>query len=88
MGLLQATISRVWRAFACIPHRGERWFADLTARKLRHGVHRSLRELNAHIRDWLAHWNEDPHPFIWTKTTDQILETIAGYCNHIADSRH
>lgn len=66
----------------------ERWFAELTARKLRRGVHRSVRELNADIRDWLAHWNEDPRPFVWTKTTDQILETIAAYCNRITDSGH
>jgi transposase len=66
----------------------ERWFAELTARKLRRGVHRSTRELNADIRDWLAHWNEDPRPFIWTKTSDQILETIASYCNRITDSEH
>lgn len=66
----------------------ERWFAELTARKLRRGVHRSVRELGADIHDWLAHGNEDPRPFIWTKTTDQILETIAGYCNRITDSGH
>ena len=66
----------------------ERWFAELTARKPRRGVHRSVRELGADIRDWLAHWNEDQRPFIWTKTTYQILETIAGYCNRISDSGH
>ena len=66
----------------------ERWFAELTARKPHRGVHRSVRELGADIRDWLAHWNEDQRPFIWTKTTDQILETIAGYCNRISDSGH
>jgi len=66
----------------------ERWFAELTARKLRRGVHRSVRELNADIRDWLAHWNENPRPFVWTKTSDEILETIACYCNRITDSGH
>jgi len=66
----------------------ERWFAELTARKLRRGVHRSVRELNADIRDWLAHWNEDPRPYVWTKSSDEILETIAGYCNRITDSGH
>ena len=66
----------------------ERWFAVLTARTPRRGVHRSGRELGADIRDWLAHWNEDPRPFIWTKTSDQILETIAGSSNRITDSEH
>jgi transposase len=66
----------------------ERWFAELTARKLRRGVHRSVRELNSDIRDWLAHWNEDPRPYIWTKSSDEILETIASYCNRITDSGH
>jgi transposase len=66
----------------------ERWFAELTARQPRRRVQRSVRELNADIRDWLAHWNEDPRPFIWTKTTDQIPQTIAGYCNRITDPEH
>jgi len=64
----------------------ERWFAELTARQLRRGAHGSVGELGADIRDWLAHRNEDPRPFTWTKTTDQILETIAGYCNRSTDS--
>jgi transposase len=66
----------------------ERWFAELTARKLRRGAHRSTRELNRDIRDWLAHWNEDPRPFVWTKSSEEILETIASYCNRITDSGH
>jgi len=66
----------------------ERWFAELTARKLRRGAHRSVRALNADIRDWLAHWNEDPRPYVWTKSSDEILETLACYCNRISDSGH
>ena len=66
----------------------ERWFAELTARKLRRGAHRSVRELNADIRDWLEHWNEDPRPYVWTKTSHEILETLACYCNRISGSGH
>ncbi len=66
----------------------ERWFAELTARKLRRGVHRSVRALNADIRDWIATWNEDPKPYVWTKTADEILDNLAGYCNTINDSGH
>jgi transposase len=66
----------------------ERWFGELTARKIKRGAHRSARELNADIRDWLQHWNEDPKPYVWTKTADQILDTLAAYCNRITDSGH
>jgi transposase len=66
----------------------ERWFAELTTKKLRRGTHRSVRQLNADIRAWIDTWNDDPKPFIWTKTADQILESISRYCNRINDSRH
>jgi transposase len=66
----------------------ERWFAELTTKKLRRGAHRSVRQLNADIRAWIETWNDDPKPFIWTKTADQILESIARYCTRINDSRH
>jgi transposase len=52
----------------------ERFFGELTARKLRRGAHRSVKELNADIRDWIEHCNENPNPHSWTKTADQILE--------------
>ena len=58
----------------------ERWFAELTTKKLRRGTHRSVRELNADIRAWIETWNDDPKPYVWTKTADQILESIATYC--------
>jgi transposase len=66
----------------------ERWFAELTSKKLRRGAHRSVGQLNADIRSWIDTWNDDPKPFIWTKTADQILESIARYCNRINESRH
>jgi transposase len=66
----------------------ERWFAELTERKLRRGAHRSTRELNADIRAWIEHWNDDPKPYIWTKTAQQILDTLATYCKRITDSGH
>jgi transposase len=66
----------------------ERWFAELTSKKLRRGAHRSVRALNADIRAWIETWNDDPKPFVWTKTADQILESIARYCTRINDSRH
>jgi transposase len=66
----------------------ERWFAELTRRKLRRGTHRSVRALNTDIRDWIDTWNQDPRPFVWTKTAEQILDTLAAYCERINDSRH
>jgi len=66
----------------------ERWFGELTERKLRRGTHRSVRELNHDIRDWMQHWNENPRPYVWTKTAEQILDTLAAYCERITDSGH
>ena len=66
----------------------ERWFAELTTNKLRRGAHRSVRQLNADIRAWIETWNDDPKPYVWTKTADQILESIATYCTRINESRH
>jgi len=66
----------------------ERWFAELTNRKLRRSAHRSVTELEADIRKWINEWNKDPRPFVWTKTADEILETLAAYCERIIDSGH
>jgi transposase len=66
----------------------ERWFSELTTKLLKRSAHRSVRALNTDIRAWINTWNEDPHPYIWTKTAEQILESIATYCNRINESRH
>ena len=66
----------------------ERWFAELTTKKLRRGAHRSVHQLNTDIRAWIAAWNDDPRPFVWTKTADEILDSIARYCQRINESRH
>jgi transposase len=66
----------------------ERWFGELTTKLLKRGTHRSVRDLNADIRAWITTWNEDPRPYVWTKTAEQILDSIARYCDRINDSRH
>jgi transposase len=66
----------------------ERWFSELTTKKLRRGAHRSVRQLNADIRAWIDTCNENPRPYVWTKTADEILDSIARYCNRINESRH
>ena len=66
----------------------ERWFAELTNRWLRRGTHRSTRELVASIRTWITNWNDEPKPFVWHKTADEILDNLANYCQRISDSGH
>jgi transposase len=67
----------------------ERWFAELTTKWLRRGTHRSTKELEAAITSWVDNWNEDPKPFVWHKSADEILETLATYCQRMtSDSGH
>ena len=66
----------------------ERWFATLTEKQLRRAAHRSTRELEEAIKDYLEIYNEDPKPFAWTKSADEILESIASFCRRTSDSGH
>ena len=66
----------------------ERWFATLTERQLRRGVHRSTRELEAALRHYMETYNQDPKPFVWTKTATEILEAVARFCLRTYDSGH
>jgi transposase len=66
----------------------ERWFALLTERQLRRGVHRSTKELKSAINDFIQHHNRDPKPFVWHKTADQILDSVAKLCKRTNDSVH
>ena len=66
----------------------ERWFAELTNRKLRRSARTSVTELEADIRAWIDAWTQNPKPFVWTKTADEILENIAGYLRLINNSEH
>ena len=50
----------------------ERWFAELTRQLLERGDHRSVHALERDIRAWVADWNANPKPFVWTKTAEQI----------------
>ena len=64
----------------------ERWFGELTTKWLRRGTHRSVRELVASIRTWITNWNDEPKPFVWHKTADEILDSLAAYCQRITGS--
>src|SRR3954471_6445269 len=66
----------------------ERWFAELTTKWLKRSAHRSVRDLVASIRTWITNWNEDPRPYVWHKSADEILDSLAAYCQRINDSGH
>lgn len=61
-------------------------FAALTEKQIRRGVHRSTRELEQAIRHYIETTNARPTPFVWTKTADEILASVARFCKHICDS--
>jgi transposase len=58
----------------------ERFFAEITDRQIRRGVHRSERELTKAILDYIEIRNEDPKPFKWVRTADQILDAVKRFC--------
>jgi transposase len=66
----------------------ERWFATLTQKQIKRGVHRSTRALETAIREYLTVSNEAPKPFVWHKTADEILAKVAGFCQRISNSGH
>jgi transposase len=66
----------------------ERWFARLSEKQIKRGAHRSTRALEGAIREYLHMTNESPKPFVWTKSADDILASIARYCQRISDSPH
>ncbi len=57
----------------------ERWFGELTDKKLRRSAHRSVRELTTDLEAWVSTWNENPRPYVWTKTADEILDKLKRY---------
>ena len=66
----------------------ERWFSALTTKKLQRSAHRNIKELAHDIRAWADTWNEDPKPFVWHKTADEILERLAAYCADITKNEN
>jgi transposase len=66
----------------------ERWFALISERQIKRGTHRSTIELERAIRQYLSTYNENPKPFIWTKSADEILASVARFCKRISDSGH
>ena len=61
----------------------ERWFSALTTKKLQRSAHVSVKALASDIRDWVETWNENPRPFTWHKSAEEILDRLAGYCRAV-----
>jgi hypothetical protein len=61
----------------------ERWFGLLTDKLIRRGVHTSVKALEDDITAWINTWNENPRPFTWTKTADEILNSLADYLTKV-----
>ncbi len=61
----------------------QRWFGFLTDQLIRRGVHKSVQSLEHDIREWVSTWNEDPKPFVWKKTAEEILDCLARYLQRV-----
>ena len=66
----------------------ERWFAELTNKKLKRSAHANTKELVNDILTWAELWSENPRPFVWKKTADEILNSLASYCKRISVTGH
>jgi transposase len=66
----------------------ERWFGLLTDKQIKRGAHRSTRTLEAAILEYIALHNTAPKPFVWTKTADEILASVARFCHRISGTGH
>jgi len=64
------------------------WRTLRSRQKIRRGACKSVQSLEADIRDWIENWNENPRPFAWTKTADEILNSLAEYMARISGAPH
>jgi transposase len=65
----------------------ERWFGEITRKRIRRGVFKSVQELVAAIEEYIRCNNEDPRPFVWTKKAEEILEKV-NRCKAITETLH
>jgi transposase len=66
----------------------ERWFGFLTDQLIRRGVHKSVAALENDVRAWIKNWNDDPRPFVWKKTAEEILNSLSEYIVKISGAGH
>jgi transposase len=83
-GLSKSTVGRIWKKFDLKPHLQDSFKLStdpgmLTDKLIRRGVHTSVPALENDIGDWIATWNDNPRPFTWTKTADEILNSLGDY---------
>ena len=76
------------RAYGSWMNLVERWFSALTTKKLQRSAHDSVAALAADITNWVQQWNDNPTPFIWTKTADEILDKLARYCAAVTTTEY
>ena len=62
----------------------EWWFGELTTTKIMRGAHMSVSALEEDIEEWITTWNENPRPYVWVKTADQILAALVRYCERVS----
>jgi transposase len=65
----------------------ERWFGEITRKRIRRGVFRSVPELVAAIEEYIRYHNEDPKPFVWTKRVDDIIKKVSN-CKAVFETLH
>jgi transposase len=66
----------------------ERWFAALTNKQIKRGCHRSVQELETTIKNYIENTNQNPKPFVWIKTAEQIIESVGRFCSQIYETVH
>ena len=66
----------------------ERWFGYLTDQVTSRGVHKSVQALENDVRAWIEQWNTNPKPFVWKKTAEEILDSLARYLQRISGAGH
>jgi hypothetical protein len=64
------------------------WFGHLTDKLIRRGVHTSVQALENDIKAWIENWNQDPKPFVWTKSAEEILHSLAEYLAKVSPAAH
>jgi hypothetical protein len=79
--LIQCPTMRGWGlSSASWINQVERWFAELTRKQLRRRVHSSTKQLETDIRAFIERHNENPRPYRWTKSADEILASVKRFC--------
>lgn len=66
----------------------ECWFGFLADQMIRRGARKSVQALEKDVRAWIRTWNENPRPLMWTKTAEEILESLAKYIARISGASH